>query len=57
MEMKIKCPQCGKEHIKKDGQRKTENRGFIQRYKCKDCGHRFVIDDGFFRMGNTPWKR
>jgi len=56
MEQKINCSKCGKEHIKKDGKRKTENRGKIQRYKCLDCSHRFVLDDGFFRMRNNEKK-
>jgi hypothetical protein len=53
---KIKCSNCKSEHIKKDGKRKTENRGFIQRYKCLECSKRFVQDDGFFRMRNSPQK-
>jgi len=52
----IKCPNCKTQNIKKDGKRKTENRGFIQRYKCLDCSKRFVQDDGFFRMRNSPLK-
>jgi len=52
----IKCPKCNKESIKKDGKRKTENRGLIQRYRCKECSHRFVLDDGFYRMRNSPQK-
>ena len=51
-----KCPSCKAEHIKKDGKRKTENRGQIQRYKCLECSHRFILDDGFFRMRNSPLK-
>src|SRR3990167_702434 len=39
-----------------DSKRKTQNRGLIQRYKCKDCNKTFVIDDGFFRMRNHPKK-
>ena len=52
----IKCPNCKTQNIKKDGKRKTENRGFIQRYKCLECSKRFVLDDGFFRMRNSPQK-
>lgn len=55
-EVKNICPHCKSELIKKDGKRKTENRGLIQRYKCKECNKRFVIDDGFFRMRNHPKK-
>ena len=50
------CPKCKTENIKKNGKRKTENRGLIQRYKCLECRKRFVIDDGFFRMRNSPQK-
>lgn len=56
MKNKIICPECKKENIKKDGKRKTENRGLIQRYKCKECFHRFILDDGFKRMRNEPQK-
>jgi len=50
------CSKCKSRKIKKDGKRKTENRGLIQRYKCLECGRRFVVDDGFFRMRNSPQK-
>jgi putative transposase len=53
---KICCYYCKSDSMKKDGKRKTENRGLIQRYKCKECGKRFVVDDGFFRMRNHPKK-
>ncbi len=56
MENKTICPNCKAERIKKDGLRKTENRGLIQRYKCLECSHRFIQDDGFFRMRNSPQK-
>lgn len=51
-----KCPKCLSESIKKDGLRKTENRGKIQRYKCKACSHRFSDNDGFKRMKHNPQK-
>jgi|SRR3989344_1827768 len=53
---KIICLKCNSEDTKKDGQRKTENRGLIQRYKCRVCSHRFTLDDGFKRMRNHPKK-
>jgi len=56
MENKIICPSCEAEHIKKDGKRKTANRGLIQRYKCLECNKRFITDDGFFGMRNSPQK-
>ena len=56
MENKIICLKCKSENIKKDGKRKTENRGLIQRYKCLECSHRFVLDNGFYRMRNESKK-
>ncbi len=50
------CSRCKNKHIKRNGKRKTESRGLIQRYQCKDCGYRFTYDDGFFRMRNHPKK-
>lgn len=35
----MNCPKCGKSHIVKSG----SNRG-KQRYQCKDCKHRFVLN-------------
>ncbi len=53
---KLLCPNCKSENIIKKGFRITENRGKIQRYSCKDCGLRFVQDNGFYRMRNSPQK-
>ena len=52
----VTCSKCNSNNIKKDGKRKTGNRGKIQRYRCKDCNFRFVIDDGFYRMRNNENK-
>jgi len=52
----ISCPRCHKDKATKDGLRKTDNRGRIQRFRCKECNHRFVLDDGFYRMRNAPQK-
>ena len=49
------CPKCKSKEIKKDGKRKTENRGKVQRYKCKCCSNIFITDP-FARMRNTPQK-
>jgi putative transposase len=46
----LSCPNCNSKAIIKWGKRKTENRGKIQRYKCKNCDNTFVVNDGFFRM-------
>lgn len=56
MVQKIKCSHCKSEDVIKWTKRKTENRGLIQRYKCKDCNKTFTLDDGFFRMRNAPQK-
>ena len=53
---KNNCPYCKSEEVIKWCKRKTQNRGLIQRYKCKKCNRYFTIDDGFFRMRNTPQK-
>jgi len=53
---KLSCPNCKSKNVIKWCKRKTQNRGLIQRYKCKDCGKYFTIDDGFFRMRNAPQK-
>jgi len=50
-----RCPKC-KAEAKKNGKRKTANRGDIQRYECKSCGFRFIENDGFYRMRNNPQK-
>ena len=56
MKQEIRCPHCNGENIVRRGQRKTQNRGIIQRYGCQDCNKRFVVDDGFFKMKNAPQK-
>jgi len=56
MVQKIKCSHCKSDNVIKWCKRKTENRGLIQRYKCKDCNNTFVQDDGFYRMRNEPKK-
>jgi len=56
MVQKIKCSKCKSQKIIRWCKRKTENRGEIQRYKCKSCNSCFTPDDGFFRMRNTPQK-
>ena len=56
IEEQIICLKCKSKEIIKWCKRKTPNRGLIQRYKCLDCGKRFILDDGFFRMRNNPQK-
>ncbi|MEK6896639.1 MAG: DDE-type integrase/transposase/recombinase [Nanoarchaeota archaeon] len=52
MKQEIICEKCNGKNIKKDGVRETKNRSKVQRYRCKDCSHRFSIDDGFWKMKN-----
>ena len=52
----ISCRYCKSTRIIKKGKRKTKQRGSIQRYKCRDCNRRFVIDNGFHRMRNNEKK-
>lgn len=50
MKEKIKCKLCNSENYIKKGYRKTENRGKIQKFYCKDCHKFFTNNDGFYRM-------
>jgi transposase-like protein len=49
------CPKCKSKDTIKWGKRKTQNRGKVQRYKCKSCLECFITDP-FARMRNTPQK-
>jgi transposase-like protein len=42
----IQCQKCNSVNVVKNGSRQNQ-RGTTQRYKCKDCGYRFIIDYGF----------
>ncbi len=53
---KVLCPNCSSADTIKWCKRKTQNRGEIQRYKCKSCNFYFTLDDGFYRMRNNPIK-
>ena len=53
---KLLCPNCSSADIIKWCKRNTQNRGLIQRYKCRSCSYHFTFDEGFFRMRNTPQK-
>jgi len=55
MAVKIICPKCKSIEIIKWGKRNTENRGKIQRFKCKSCSETFV-NDAFYKMRNSPEK-
>lgn len=51
---KPKCIYCKSSNYIKQGFRKTDNRGKIQKYFCRDCGKYFTADDGFYRMRFSP---
>ncbi len=54
MKVEIKCKHCKSQNFRREGTRKTDYRGKIQKYYCKDC-HKFCTnDDGFYRMRNKP---
>jgi len=54
MKDEVKCKYCKSQNFRKEGIRKTHNRGNIQKYFCKDCNKFFTNDDGFYRMRNKP---
>ena len=47
------CKYCGSQNLIKRGVRKNKS-GFAQRFGCKDCGKRFVVNIGFEKMKATP---
>lgn len=47
------CKFCSSENIVRRGYRNTE-RGKVQRFFCKACGKKFIVDEGFEKMKSTP---
>ncbi|MDE1819079.1 MAG: DDE-type integrase/transposase/recombinase [Thaumarchaeota archaeon] len=47
------CPQCKSDNIVKHGIRHNKHID-IQRFSCKDCKNRFVVNIGFEKMRATP---
>ena len=47
------CPKCRSSLVIRSGNRKT-GLGTVQRYECKACDYRFVIDKGFSKMKHDP---
>ena len=45
------CEKCGSTEVVKRGIRQNKV-GQVQRFHCKVCGHRFVVDEGFLKMKN-----
>jgi transposase-like protein len=52
VETQLSCPFCKSKEVIKRGLIKTENRESTQRFGCKSCNNRFVLDNPFFRMRN-----
>lgn len=50
---KKKCRCCASTNLVKAGFRCNKGKE-VQRYLCKDCGHRFILNDGFEKMRNNP---
>ena len=50
---RINCPICKSKNTVKRRVR-ANSYGEIQRYGCKDCNHRFVINVGFSRVKHDP---
>jgi putative transposase len=47
------CDKCGSSNVVKIGVRHNIH-GNVQRYLCKDCGHKFVHNEGFEKVKATP---
>jgi transposase-like protein len=47
------CKSCGSANVVKIGIRHNLH-GDVQRYLCKDCGHKFIEKDGFEKVKATP---
>lgn len=49
----IECIKCKSEQIVKDGRRHNKS-GLIQKYLCRDCGYRFIVNVGFEGSKKNP---
>lgn len=49
------CEQCNSNNVIRNGKRKNKS-GTINRYLCKDCGHRFTDNQGFQKKRAEPEK-
>ncbi len=47
------CPNGGAHIPVRDGLRKCR-KGVVQRFRCRTCGRRFIIDHGFSRIHSAP---
>lgn len=53
VEESIKCTKCKSDKIVKDGRRHNKS-GLIQKYLCRNCGYRFIINIGFEHSKKNP---
>lgn len=56
MKTKIICPKCKKTDIVKRGHFNTKTHGKQQRYYCKNCNKKFIVQTPFYRMRNHSRK-
>ncbi|WP_179362988.1 DDE-type integrase/transposase/recombinase [Nitrosopumilus oxyclinae] len=49
----IECLKCKSEKIVKDGNRHNK-KGLSQKYLCRECGYRFVVNTGFENSKKEP---
>ena len=49
----IKCKHCSSKNFYKKGYRKTDHRGKIQKYYCKECGYKFIKNEVY--KGKCPY--
>lgn len=47
----LSCEKCGSAETVRDGIR-ANKAGKVQRFTCKVCGYRFVVNEGFLKMKN-----
>ncbi len=52
----IICPNCKSKEVVKRGHIETKIIGKRQRYYCKSCNKKFIPQDPFYRMRNSPEK-
>lgn len=55
MENKPTCDHCKSHNVVLNGKRNNKS-GIINRYLCKDCGHRFTDNQGFQKKRAAPEK-
>ena len=49
----IICSKCKSDNIVKNGKRNNQS-GLLQRYLCRDCKYRFIVNFGFERSRKNP---